>query len=606
MGVNGIYGLSGSGLDIESMVKAGMLSKQNQYDKMYQKEVKNEWKKEGYNEIYTMLNTFKYSTLSDYKMQSNMSAMKASSSDSSVVSVTANGAAIAMTHNVQVNHLSSNAYLLTGDEGIERASGKSDSFALKDIMFKSIEEVDDENLDDEAKEFYKGFYKVTLATGETMMCRKDTEALSFVISDSADSLTADQRNKQTIKYTFEDIINGKTLNDLAADIRATGTNIQASYDSTNDTFSLYNSESGKDAKISLQLAPYHEFEFPDDVEPDPNLFSAAKITATFLNNLHLYQSEYGELSENAIDFSANVEANTATVISGSDGEVVIDGRTYNDVKDNRVTVSGVTYTLLNVSEAGKKTTVSVTQDTDTIIDYVKKFVEDYNKILDDLQSKYSEKADSDYAPLSKTQEASMTQEQIDKWTEKAKAGLFYHDSILRDIIFDMREAVSTPVQSVNSSYNSAAAIGITTSDTKGHLTLDLDKLKVALAADPDCVYQIFASDQDNYSTMDPNKRQDFVKKDDYNNTGIANRLYFSVMTDGISTITKYAGVSADKDDQSTLGLLLKSLNDKMTAFKQQMDDYQTKLYKRYDALEVMISRLNTQFNTIFGGMNGGN
>ena len=82
MGVNGLYGLSGSGLDIESMVKAGMLSKQNQYDKMYKKEVKNEWLKQGFNEIYTSLNTFKYSTLSDYKMSSKMSAMKASSGDS--------------------------------------------------------------------------------------------------------------------------------------------------------------------------------------------------------------------------------------------------------------------------------------------------------------------------------------------------------------------------------------------------------------------------------------------------------------------------------------------------------------------------------------------
>lgn len=27
MGVNGIYGLSGSGLDVESMVKVGMMSK---------------------------------------------------------------------------------------------------------------------------------------------------------------------------------------------------------------------------------------------------------------------------------------------------------------------------------------------------------------------------------------------------------------------------------------------------------------------------------------------------------------------------------------------------------------------------------------------------
>ena len=37
MGVNGIYGLSGSGLDIESMVKVGMMGKQSQLDKMQQK-----------------------------------------------------------------------------------------------------------------------------------------------------------------------------------------------------------------------------------------------------------------------------------------------------------------------------------------------------------------------------------------------------------------------------------------------------------------------------------------------------------------------------------------------------------------------------------------
>ena len=45
MGVNGIYGLSGSGLDVESMVKVGMLSKQSEYEKMQQKYTKDEWKK---------------------------------------------------------------------------------------------------------------------------------------------------------------------------------------------------------------------------------------------------------------------------------------------------------------------------------------------------------------------------------------------------------------------------------------------------------------------------------------------------------------------------------------------------------------------------------
>ena len=40
MGVNGIYGLSGSGLDVESLVKVGMMSKQSEYDNYIKKTIK--------------------------------------------------------------------------------------------------------------------------------------------------------------------------------------------------------------------------------------------------------------------------------------------------------------------------------------------------------------------------------------------------------------------------------------------------------------------------------------------------------------------------------------------------------------------------------------
>ena len=196
----------------------------------------------------------------------------------------------------------------------------------------------------------------------------------------------------------------------------------------------------------------------------------------------------------------------------------------------------------------------------------------------------------------------MTKEQIEKWTEKAKSGIFYHNEVLRGIISDMRDAIMTPVQSVGSNYNSASAIGITSSNNQGHLQLDEDKLKKALAADPDCVYQIFASDQDTYTDeKDKTRRQSYMLKDDYNNRGIANRLYFNAMTDGISEIQDYAGVLADPNDQSTLGLLITNLKTRMDNFKKLMDDFQTQLYKKYDALEVMISRMNSQYNTLFGG-----
>ena len=63
MSTSGIYGLSGSGIDVDSMVKMGMLTKQNEYDRLYKKEVKYERRKEAYADLYSNLNTFNQSTL---------------------------------------------------------------------------------------------------------------------------------------------------------------------------------------------------------------------------------------------------------------------------------------------------------------------------------------------------------------------------------------------------------------------------------------------------------------------------------------------------------------------------------------------------------------
>ena len=89
VGVNGIYGLSGSGLDIESMVKVGMMSKQNQYDKMYKAEVKANWQKEAYTNVYNEMNSFNMTKLYDYKLSSTTNAMGATSSNTSAVTATA-------------------------------------------------------------------------------------------------------------------------------------------------------------------------------------------------------------------------------------------------------------------------------------------------------------------------------------------------------------------------------------------------------------------------------------------------------------------------------------------------------------------------------------
>ena len=574
MGANGIYGLSGSGLDIESLVKMGMMNKQKQYDKMYQNEMKQEWLKEAYVGVYDSMKTFK-NNMTDFKLQSNMSAMNATSTNEDIVSVSANGAAAAMSHKVSVSKVASNAYIMTGMDGSDPATidfknhdnpGKN---YLMDVMYADVETIDDGNGN------YQ--YKIKDEHGNEIKTVNGSDtAIKLTLKDSSNS----NARSYEVSLTYDDIIQDKkTLSDLASAINKSEANIQAGFDTANGSFSMYNKTSGEKNII--------------------NITAGNSDTATLLNNLHLasYNAQDNTLGA-ALSFNAGTAVEAA---KGTNAQATIDGKTYN-LESNKITVAGVTYNFNNVSEAGKTTTVNVSQDTDKIVDNVKKFVDMYNTLLDSLNDKLSEEKYSDYKPLTKEQEAEMTEEQIKKWNEKAKSGLLYNNSQVRTLVSDMREALYTPVDAVDSKYNSLSAIGITTTTTKGHVTLDEDKLRKALTEDPDCVYQLFASDQDSSyiaGSTNTNKLTAYEKKEDYKNTGVANRLY-NAMTDNMSIFENYAGTSKATDDQSYLGKLISNMHTRMTSFQTLMKSYENKLYDKYDAMEVALSKLGAQLSYITG------
>ena len=570
MGANGIYGLSGSGLDIESLVKMGMMNKQKQYDKMYQNEMKQEWLKEAYVGVYDSMKTFK-NNMTDFKLQSNMSAMNATSTNEDIVSVSANGAAAAMSHKVSVSQVASNAYIMTG---MKNGSPAEITFAnnanpgknyLMDVMYSDVQTTDNGD----------GTYSYKLNGSSTSVNGSDV-AIKLTLKDSS----ASNARTHEVTLTYDDIIQDKkTLSDLASAINKSEANIQAGFDTANGSFSMYNKTSGEKNIINITAGN-------DD-------------TATLLNNLHL--ASYNA-QDNTLGAVPSFDAGTAVeAAKGTNAQATIDGKTYN-LESNKITVAGVTYNFNNVSEVGKTTTVNVSQDTDKIVDNVKKFVDMYNTMLDSLNDKLSEEKYSDYKPLTKEQEAEMTEEQIKKWNEKAKSGLLYNNSQVRTLVSDMREALYTPVDAVDSKYNSLSAIGITTTTTKGHVTLDEDKLRKALTEDPDCVYQLFASDQDSSyiaGSTNTNKLTAYEKKEDYKNTGVANRLY-NAMTDNMSIFENYAGTSKATDDQSYLGKLISNMQTRMTSFQTLMKSYENKLYDKYDAMEVALSKLGAQLSYITG------
>jgi len=666
MSATGIYGLSGSGIDVDSMVKVGMLNKQSQYDRMYKKEVRQEWTKEAYANLYSDMSTYSNTTMSKYKMSSTLNPQTVSSTNESVVKATAHADAAPMTHTVKVEKTASNAYLLTGGEGIKRIDADQDgSIYLKDLIRP-------EDLTDQGD---------------------GVESISFTISDGKDSGVVTFTKKQI----FDD---NETLNDLAAAIRNAGVNIQASYDSANDTFSLYNKSGGSANGIYLTAGTFddkgkytHEagaenllkslnlHKVTTDSEGGSELSEEAiafvganaygtsentvgdttttevttyengktfKTTTVKLNSSWTdvsfdeganegageYTAKAGDKDvvitpdnngkvdikigdwnatgtyekkedgslvlsykdENNKDVSVALSNSSATVtttdsvakeevalggMSGSNAEVTIDGRSYSS-DTNKITVANVTYSLASKGSS----TLTVTQDTEKVVENVLKFVDDYNEMLEKLNKLYHEENYRDYDVLTESQKKAMTQEQIEKWEEKAKSGLLYHNQTLGKIISNMREALYTPVESVDSKYKTAMSIGIESRTDRGILRVDENKLRKAIADDPDVVYQLFGS-------LD-------TANDEFSKNGIAQRLG-DVANSAMKEIKTYAGTSTETADGSSLGKLIEEMKKKMSDFKTMMNAYENMLYKKYDAMETAIQRLGVSLGYITGG-----
>ncbi|EHG20331.1 hypothetical protein HMPREF9334_01647 [Selenomonas infelix ATCC 43532] len=544
-GAKGIYGLSGSGLDVESLVKVGMMSHQKKYDRIYKKEVETEWRKEAYANIYDKTNTFK-SRMSDYRLSAQTKPMTTTSSNADAVTATANANAGVMAHSVEVTQAATNAYLMTASgQKVARAnSGASTSTMLKDVAFAS------------------GTRPPGMLDGDI--------ALKFKISNG--------KGTTEVAFTAEEVFTKKlTLNDLAnrinnarytgSDGKKTSLDIRANYDSVSEGFSLANSKTGDSNKINLTV---------------DTTSSSAGHTTTLLNNLKLGVVSGGTIGA-PMTLTTSSPTTTSMVAAGTNANVKIDGRDYNNLQDNKLEVGGVTYTFKKTT-GGTPATVNVAQDQDKLIENVKKFVEEYNALIDELNKQYGNKGNKDYGVLTKSQEEGMTKEQVEKWNAKAKEGLLYRDNYLRSIISDMRDAVINPVQSAPGRYRTLSSIGITAKDQKGHLQIDETKLKKAIAEEPDAVNSLISHDDEN---------------NDYGNSGVATRLY-NRLNGRLKELEKHSGVAADKTDLSELGKLIQNYEKQMSDFKQLMSSFESKLYKKYNAMEVAISRLSTQFNFFNG------
>ena len=336
-----------------------------------------------------------------------------------------------------------------------------------------------------------------------------------------------------------------SLNDFASAINNTaGLNVKANYDTTLKRFFLYSTNSGADAKIDL------------------NTGNTPAVKTLLTNNLHLNTAAPSVAAGN----------------QGKDADFTLDGvnSATLGIKTNDFTVSGVKYNLKAIGSAS----VTVSSDTDKVVANVKAFIESYNTMLGTINTELNETKYKDFLPLTTDQRAAMDEGAIKAWEIKAKSGSFRSDPILSTLANSMRDNVSSRIAGLTGSYTNASTIGVTTGTytERGKLYLDEEKLRKAIAADPQIVQKMFSTTGDSTSK-----------------NGIAVRLYDTLKI-ALDKIKVEGGTTASYADDftSTLGKKINDYTKRMSEMNRRLTEMENSYYTKFSRMETALTKLNSQ------------
>lgn len=278
------------------------------------------------------------------------------------------------------------------------------------------------------------------------------------------------------------------------------------------------------------------------------------------------------------DFLANImNMNESNEIGGTPAKLTING-VETERNSNSFTINGVTFNLKE-DMLGQSTVINVSNDTDKTFNAVKEYLTQYNDLIEKINVKLSEPLFRDYKPLSNDEREALSERQIEQWEEKARSGLLRNDSILTTGLGKMRNLLYESIPDLSGAFSQLSQIGVTSSNDyrdKGKLIIDDEKLRAAIAKDPNSVMQLFSANGNEGSGL-----------------GIARKLRDTARST-INSIEARAGTAAKTSEQFTIGRELKNVDRRISAFEKRMQVVEARYWRQFTAMEKAIGQSNQQ------------
>ncbi|NFF81669.1 flagellar cap protein FliD [Clostridium botulinum] len=282
------------------------------------------------------------------------------------------------------------------------------------------------------------------------------------------------------------------------------------------------------------------------------------------------------------------------IIDGKDGNITITdkntGLSQNVKNSNTITLDGVTFTLSGeIPKDGIKITGKndVTETKDKLVN----FINDYNTLMEKLNTLTMTKHDKGYAPLTAEQKKEMSESEIKLWNERVEKGQLYKDSDLTRISNSLKSTMRTVMDGTGLNLGK---IGIEPlkdySGTKnGTFTIDESKLTAALEEDIEGVMNLFIGKPE---------EGDKTTSEYTSKTGVLHQLNDTLKKEfktSTSSLSKKVGMEGTST--FTNNALTKSMSDyekKIKDMEKSFSRREQALYSKYATLEKMMNNLNSQ------------
>ena len=110
---------------------------------------------------------------------------------------------------------------------------------------------------------------------------------------------------------------------------------------------------------------------------------------------------------------------------------------------NKVVIDGVEFSFNDKTLVGVDVRITGKTDTKPTVDKIVAFVNDYNVLMEKLNTMTSEKRNKNYMPLTEEQKKDMSESEVKLWNEKTKQGQLNRDSDVTRIANKMKQAMSS-------------------------------------------------------------------------------------------------------------------------------------------------------------------